>query len=305
MTNTTAILEDEILALYEYPKGHRYYHESCDVSKAMHPASEKRNWPIAVASGALNTSRFLSNYLAQELASHGFTVISIDHPYDTDIVEFPNGDVITGGHVQKPVNGSTASVEFALEVRAQDASFVLDRLGVRQDESAVMFGNSFGGAAAATALFNDKRFRAGVNIDGMMFGPVLNTSLGEPGRPQAFMLWGSAEHHTLDNTTWNQFWTALTQAPYVDYKKEFSITNSSHASYWDLGVLADLAGVRSNLSETAKLLVGPPPSKRNWGDIPGRYIAAFFKFVLGLEAEDEVLKGPSGEYPEVNLLRGS
>jgi pimeloyl-ACP methyl ester carboxylesterase len=85
------------------------------------------------------------------------------------------------------VNRSTASVDHALEVRAQDASFVLDRLNVGEEasERVVMFGHSFGGAATATAtaMLRDKRFRGGINLDGIMFGPVLDTSLGSTTRP--------------------------------------------------------------------------------------------------------------------------
>ncbi|CAI6331730.1 unnamed protein product [Periconia digitata] len=297
MSNTTAILEDEILGSYEYPKGLRYYHEACDA------IPDGNHWPIVISSGGYNTTRFLSNYFAQEIASHGFTVINLDHPYETDIVEFPNGDIIIGGRVERPSNESTASAEFGLEVRAKDASFVLDRLGVKPDEDVVMFGCSFGGAATATAMLGDKRIRAGVNIDGTMFGPVLNRSLGTPERPQAFMLWGSDQHVSLGDVSWDRFWAALRNSPHVDYKKEFTISNTTHLSYWDLSVLVDVAGVRGNLSETASLLVGPPPSTRNWIDIPGRYITAFFSYMLGLELEDDVLKGPNDEFPEVNLIK--
>jgi hypothetical protein len=37
--------------------------------------------------------RDASTALVEDLVSHGFVVVTIDHPYDADAVEFPNGTV--------------------------------------------------------------------------------------------------------------------------------------------------------------------------------------------------------------------
>lgn len=140
----SAAIEDEILAVYEFPKilgqfslevcasQHNYSYPITDPS----PSALYEEFPVVLYSPPLNTSRLFGSSIAQEIASHGFITITMDHPYDTDVVEFPNGDVILGGRVIKPadMNGSTASVEHALEVRAQDASFVLDMLGVDEED---------------------------------------------------------------------------------------------------------------------------------------------------------------------------
>jgi pimeloyl-ACP methyl ester carboxylesterase len=313
MANVTAAAEDEILGDYGWPKGllNRFVLEVCKEKYPIESGerNETQAWPLVLFSGGLNTTRLFYSHLAQEIASHGFTVVTIDHPYDTDVVEFPNGDVIFGGSVAPPTNGSEpTSYEFGLEVRAQDASFVLDRLGVSVEsgEKAVMFGHSFGGAASATALLKDKRFRAGINLDGIMFGPVLNTSLGTPTCPQAFALWGSEGHNSSSSSdlSWASFWDSLNSSAYVDYKKEFSVTNAAHGSYWDLNILVDVAGIRANVSEDTQLyLIGPIPGPRVW-EILGRYIPSFFWYTLGLKGEDEVLKAQNREFPEVEILNG-
>lgn len=306
-TPVTAAVENEILGSYEFPKIlDQFLLKVCE--KKHHGGHKTRGYgnefPIALFSPPLNTTRLFGSSIAQEIASHGFITITIDHPYDVDVVEFPNGDVILGGHVIKPAdaNGSTASVEHALEVRAQDASFVLDTLGIQEDEKVVMFGQSFGGAAVATSMLHDKRIRGGTNVDGMMFGPVLNTSLGTPERPQSFILWGSDGHNTTTDATWGQFWATLKSSPYVDYAKEMSIVNSTHGSYWDLSVLVDAAGIRDELSETAQLLISPLQGERV-SKILGKYLSSFFWHALGMKPEDEVFKGPSKEFPEVQILR--
>jgi pimeloyl-ACP methyl ester carboxylesterase len=300
MPPATVAAEDEILGDYGWPKGllGRFALEVCE-EKEESVKSGNWSWPVALFSGGLNTSRLFYSHLAQEISSHGFTVITLDHPYDTDVVEF-------GGRVAAPVNGSApTSLTFGLEVRAQDASFVLDRLNVSAGK-AVMFGHSFGGAAAATALLRDKRLRAGVNLDGKMFGPVLNTSLGSPEQPQAFVLWGSDGHNSSvsSDPSWAEFWKTLNSSADVDYKKEFTVVNAAHGSYWDLNMLVDVAGIRESVSEDVLLyLVGPIPGPRVW-EILARYISSFFWYTLRLKEEDEVLKGPVGEFAEVEILNG-
>jgi len=49
-----------------------------------------------------------------------------------------------------------------------------------------MFGHSLGGATAAAAMLDDQRIKAGVNLDGTLFGPVVNAGLDRP-----FMLVGA------------------------------------------------------------------------------------------------------------------
>lgn len=306
MTAATAAVEDEILGEFDYPKGlwSRFFHNACEDKRPRKRDGEgQKGWPLVLFSGGLNTTRLFYSHFAQEMSSHGFTVITMDHPYDTDVVEFPNGDVILGGRVVKPANanGSTASIEHALEVRAADASFVLNHLGVKKTDQVLMFGHSLGGSASATTLLNDKRFRAGVNLDGPMFGPVVNTSLGTPRRQQAFMLWGADGHNSSTDPAWTQFWASLNGSTNVDYRKEFNIAKSTHGSYWDVNILVDIAGMRDGLSERAKLLVSPIPGHRVWR-IMGRYLLAFFWFTLGEKSEDSILVKPSTEFPEVELV---
>jgi dienelactone hydrolase len=303
-TPATAAAENEILAAYEFPKilgG--FALEVCEKrERGSGNGVGGAKFPVVVFSPGLNTTRLFYSSLAQEIASHGFVTITVDHPYDVDVVEFPNGDVVFGGRVSKPVNGSTASVEHALEVRARDVSFVLDTLGIGKQEKVVMVGQSFGGAAAATSMLHDKRIRAGVNLDGTMFGPVLRTPLGDRHNKQSFLLWGSSGHNTTSDEAWGQFWNTLQQSPDVDYAKELSLVNSSHGSHWDLNIMVDVAGIRDELSEVAQLLVSPVPGARVW-EITGRYLPSFFRFALGQGPEDVVFKGPSSEFPEVEILR--
>jgi dienelactone hydrolase len=117
------------------------------------------------------------------LASHGFIVLAMEHPPAEALPLFfdPTSEENLRG--------------YAVEVkrRAQDVQFVLDRLEAlnqqdpdarftnRLDLSRIgMFGYSFGGALSAEACWLDPRIKAGMNMDGLMFGEVTKTGVRQP-----------------------------------------------------------------------------------------------------------------------------
>ena len=50
-----------------------------------------QQFPVVLFSPGLGNSRLIYSAMAQALASKGYIVLSIDHPFDADIVEFPDG----------------------------------------------------------------------------------------------------------------------------------------------------------------------------------------------------------------------
>jgi pimeloyl-ACP methyl ester carboxylesterase len=305
MPPITAAAEDDILAPYGWPKGvlGDIGMVFCTVSPAL-PFPSTLNGktpPIVLFSPGLNTSRLFYSAIAQEVASKGFTVITIDHPYETDIVEFPDGTVAYGGNVNI---SDISTIYHALDIRMNDVSFVLDTLGLKYDlgttPKAVMFGHSFGGAATAAAMMNDTRVRGGVNLDGSMFGGVINAGLGRPGINQSFILWGSTGHNSSSDADWGKFYSVL--AGEGQWKRELSVKGSVHGSYWDLGLIADVADVRKTLTDDEEtLLIGKLPGARVI-DVQRDYLNDFFRFVLE-GAGEGLLAGPSPTYPEVLFLR--
>ena len=145
-------------------------------------------------------------YAAQfeDLASHGYVVASISHPYDAIVTIFPDGRQIEYSDKRWPV---TPSVEGEanlnqLEWHANDIRFVLDELtranlggssalpfAGRLDLGRVAaFGHSFGGIAAAHACQLDQRFKACLNEDGEVAMRPYFLDPGGWGMDQAFML---------------------------------------------------------------------------------------------------------------------
>lgn len=62
--------------------------------------------PVVLYSPGLLSDRSLGTVLIEELASHGYLVVAIDHTYDADQVEFPGGRVETFS-----ITGDTADLK--------------------------------------------------------------------------------------------------------------------------------------------------------------------------------------------------
>ncbi|RDL31974.1 uncharacterized protein BP5553_09376 [Venustampulla echinocandica] len=300
MPPVVAAAEDNILAPYGWPAGVLGSIEVVFCSPKTSPPINTRETPVVVLSTGLNTTRFYYAAFAQEVASRGFTVISIDHPFETDIVEFPDGTIALGGNTNK---SDVASIEFSLSTRVDDTSFLLNELGIKgsgRNSKAVMFGGSFGGAAAAAAMMNDTRIRGGVNLDGALWGPVVNVGFDNPGTKQSFILWGAEGHNTTSADDWGKFWSMLTKQRV--WKKELSLTGGAHAAFWDLPFIADVAEVRDKMpDDMEEALLGLFPGARAI-KIVADYLHDFFHFVLDEKPEEGLLSGPNPAYPEVQFL---
>jgi dienelactone hydrolase len=146
--------------------------------------------PVLIFTPSWTGGRVQNTFQAEELASHGFVVVGIDHPYGTHRTLFPDGRVIksTLGDwldftSESNFQATLRSANEQMRVRTADARFALDTLerwdlcdpsGLftgRLDTARVgIWGHSFGGAVAAEVCRLDRRFQAGVDMDGCLFG---------------------------------------------------------------------------------------------------------------------------------------
>lgn len=55
--------------------------------------------PLVLFSPGFGQSRLLYGIMARSLASHGYAVVTVDHPYDASVVEFPDGTVVRGADI--------------------------------------------------------------------------------------------------------------------------------------------------------------------------------------------------------------
>jgi dienelactone hydrolase len=137
----------------------------------------RTKWPVLLFSPGLSVARQSYTALLTEVASRGYVVVAISHPYDSPASQLLDGNVVSAGDA----SGAGAK-EGQIAGRAVDSRFALDQLqtlaktepdsplaGHMDLEHVGIFGHSFGGATAVQAVENDPRFLAGLNIDGSLF----------------------------------------------------------------------------------------------------------------------------------------
>jgi dienelactone hydrolase len=193
--------------------------------------------PLIVYAPGAGNSRALGTVLVEDLASHGYTVVTVDHTYETPI-EFPGGRMVDAGIPANPPDLEAAKRLF-MDAREEDVHFVLEQL--RQEPTADLtriglFGHSAGGVIATRVMRADRRVRAGANLDGFFeFGE----NHPERGEDRPFLLMGAAAHPEqpplygavrthLSDPGWATFWNAST-----GWRLDLSIPKGRHYTYTD------------------------------------------------------------------------
>ncbi|KAL6925401.1 hypothetical protein ACHAPO_010482 [Fusarium lateritium] len=237
----------------------------CKTPDSQKGCESKKRFPLAVFSPGAGNSRLLYSIMARSLASYGNIVVLIDHPYDADIVEFPNGEIIKSGNIPE----TTKALTELTEVRAKDVSFVISKFlqpsfqrkalrglpGSIDTKKIVALGHSLGGASAAVASLSDSRIRGGMDLDGQIFEPALTKGLDK-----AFFLIGRP-NHSEEDTTWKKFYARL-RGP----KKEIAIKGTVHGSFTDYPQLIQALDLPASTKKAVQQLVG---------DVDANYLEKF------------------------------
>ncbi|KAJ5472271.1 hypothetical protein N7530_006272 [Penicillium desertorum] len=263
------------------------------------PKGRHLQFPVVVFSPALGTTRLFYNAIAQAVASAGYIVVSIDHPYDAEFLEFPDGSIVTAANI------TDAQVPLDVNTRARDVSFVLDQLSTKAGVAALlprtgaaglktrrvaMYGHSVGGAAAAEAMRLDCRVVAGANLDGSMFGPVVQQGVRGP-----FLLFGHENKTQTTDPSWAEFWSNLR-----GWKLELELAQAQHYAFSDLSYLMKLLGVPVQNVPAMQKMVGNLDVAKAF-EIVHRTVTAFLGFGLR-QASSAPLEEVISQYPEVSVF---
>jgi predicted dienelactone hydrolase len=261
----------------------------------------EQGWPVIVYSHGAHDHRSDTTIVVQELASHGYVVVTVDHTYDA-FSEFPDGRLIVP--------------QFEIDMEpgdfARDARFVLDQietlaaghnpdaehrplpagLGRALDMHRVgMFGWSKGATAIAMAMTEDQRVRAGLSFDGPMASdPPITAELDRPFMMMTAVFTRAAQPSAAE------FWSHLT-----GWRLNVQAEGAVHSSYCDLQWLMPQLATALGITD-AELpdwigTLDPARAVR----IQQAYPLAFFDQHLRGRRR-HLLDGPSPAFPEVMFM---
>jgi predicted dienelactone hydrolase len=279
------------------------------------PMTKKQGrFPILLYQPGGGMARFTATFVTEQLASHGYVVVSCDHAGFGPAVLFPDGFQFKADTLLAPE--PTGKLEddalksFAwlrkdvFPTWTADASFTLDRIEElnrtpgqrfyrRLDLSRIaMLGWSFGGATSVQMSRDDRRVKAAIDQDGQLFGDVAAKGTTKP-----VML---MHHGLVDKTPNPADQPTLNMLMHQVDEENRSLLDHSTGDRYELTLAETQHGHFSDL-----LLANPPPGQmdpRRAHEIILAYTLAFFdKYLNGHDGS--LLTATSSPYPEVTFRR--
>lgn len=264
----------------------------------------RAGWPVIVFSPGDGMDRSSLTTFAEDLASHGFAVVGIDHTHDAGQVEFPGGRV----EVAQPIPPESADEETL--VRTADARFVLDQITRLNDGTNPdvdhrpvpdfrhrldltrigMFGHSHGAETTAEAMLQDPRIVAGTGLDGGVSARVATAGLHTP-----FMVISgdSSAGHPKTEENLTTLWPHLT-----GWNRWLRLLGSGHLAFTDFETFAP----RLDTPPTIRRALFGTLDPRRAVTIERTYLLAFFVQQLD-HRHERLLDQPSSHYPEMIFER--
>jgi predicted dienelactone hydrolase len=289
-------------------------------------APDRDQWPALLLSPS-GMPPLLLSALAEELASHGYLVVGVNHTYETAVTVFVDGRTVQGtqaatagamGPQSDPYQEQFRKRAAVCDYKAGDLTMVADHLERLAAGSGMLarridlgrigsVGHSFGGDAALEWCRIDARCRAAVNVDGAIW-----TEVGRVGLPRPAM--AIVGEHAELTMSGQQAVDAGITTDAVGYEAEAEITfggwrtiqeranpgyvvrvsGSVHVSFIDLPFLP----VREDAPIGAMLASARLDPLRAWRITSDLVLAFFGRHFDG--DPGTLLDDPGATYPEVS-----
>jgi len=276
-------------------------------------------YPVLIYNPSWMGERTESTFQMEELASHGFIVIGVDHTFFGGRVEFPDGRVADSRGAPNLGNfeRTTVQEEWSLgakyvHIEAQDDSFVLDQFQLmNRDQACPWFrridmsrvgamGYSIGGAAAEQMAYQDSRVKAALDMDGWSFGDVGTHGLAKP-----LMVMFEDKEQTIPTAAQLHANAVPEQRKWEFSAEDFA--NVTSGLRQNGGFLLFIAGTRHvdfsdrSLLSPLRVLTGAGTlNPRRAHSIINAYSLAFFSNVL-LGKDEPILRTNPAPFPEVEF----
>jgi len=271
--DVTLTLPRDKFAAYQ---SHAYANAAIDTTQS--------SFPVLVFSPGFGGTPSMYTVQLEELASQGYIVVGINHPYGSIATAFLDGTTVT---INPKFN---ASANFPVWV--QDQIFVLNQLeslnandpdklftGKLDLKHIGDFGQSVGGGTAMKVGSLDSRVKAVLSEDSPPLGNRVDKSLAQP-----FLMMESENNIDANIAIYQQ-----AKGPAYD----LAMNTFEHDNFGDLAFWPGIEPLKS-----ASALGTVDPARSN--QIVNAYILAFFdKYLRG--KSEPLLDGPSKDYQEVKF----
>ncbi|MEU1547537.1 hypothetical protein [Nocardia sp. NPDC005745] len=264
-------------------------------------------FPVLLNSPGMGDATGWSTAQAEDLASHGYVVVAINHTHEAFSVHFPGGRV---EHTVVPLDSPREVLrDVLLPTRVADTRFVLDELSAAatgqqsqpvgplpaglaesMDMTKVgMFGHSLGGSTTVQALHDAPQIRAGINLDGPILGSVTAEGTDKP-----LLMLASGASPWYGNPGWEPYWASNTGV-----KLPLQVAGTEHMSFCDQQtILPQLTAAGLLSAETTTKAVGKIDPQRSI-DLQRTYLRIFFDTVFGRNNTDVIEAITALAQPEV------
>lgn len=276
-------------------------------------AAGNQTFPVLLFNPSWSDRRTQNMFQVEDLTSHGFVVVGIDHTHNSTPVAFPGGRVVHYSPEPLMTDFDHSTIEEVnrigareIETETADDIFVLNQLeAMDQNPSSAFFGrlrvsdsgafgHSFGGAVSAEVCARDPRVRAALDLDGSLFGSVQQTGLAKP-----FMLIEEVD------PVYTREQLADSQADRIDN----ALNNSDTAAFNKFGGYRIFLRGSTHASFTDKPLYSPLPRLSGRGAIPPlsefhilrAYSLAFFEQELE-HKPSPLLNSDKSPFPEAEIV---
>jgi len=230
------------------------------------PSMSPKDFPVLIFSPGAGSIPALYSSFCEELASHGYLVAAIDHPYDDLAVRLSDGRVIKQA---KEPSGGEELLRYQrdrIRVRLDDVRFVLNQLKRVQDgeldslfrgrldlSRVGVFGHSRGGMTATEACMKDQRVKACANFDGVVSAMPAYDDVGRgPAQPFLFvekpfpaMKGEKPEDAKARLAFLRQRGNTMLEGVQAGHSYRITIDGATHATFSDEEIVSDSNATRS------------------------------------------------------------
>ncbi|PRY84329.1 alpha/beta hydrolase family protein [Mongoliibacter ruber] len=266
---------------YGLPNSITNYLDYVNTNTRQKPPIADGKFPVLIFSHGSNSEAYGYYALIEEIVSHGFIVLNINHTYESSGSLFPDGDIklynrlfdqnTNDAKMREMAWNATQSYHSARNESEQlmavqnlienyiaadismrwskDIIDLIDHLFLWEENSFLnshmelekigVFGHSQGGSAIGQALKDDNRIKAGINLDGVQWGEMINSNMDKP--------------LLLLSSDWDKDHLDLNKFAYRNLKKSnfksLVIKNTGHSNFMDIPLIVN----SSKINEAGKI----------------------------------------------------